>query len=61
MNSELTPLSFGPLTVPTYEMVMALKDEAMSFLPGRFRVALLNEAKNLEKRIAKLREMDGRQ
>ena len=58
--NKLTSLSFSPMTIPTIEMVMALKEEAMSFPPGRYRVALLNEARALEKRMDKLQEMDRR-
>ncbi len=59
-NEKLPSLAFGMQTKPTREMVSILKEEAMSFPPGRYRVALLNEARALEKRIDKFNEMDGR-
>jgi hypothetical protein len=60
MQNKLTPLVLGPLTKPTREMISSLIEEAMSFPPGRLRVALLNQARNLEKRLEKFNELDGR-
>ena len=60
IDTKLPSLSLGALTKPTREMVMILKEEAMSFPPGRYRVALLNEARALEKRIEKFNELDGK-
>lgn len=60
MQKKLAPLMLGMQTKPTREMVMDLLDEAMSFPPGRFRVALLNQARALEKRLELFNELDGK-